>query len=525
MKNDVSIDTPAPGVKLHPWIIFAICLVIYLALRLPGVGHLVNYDEAMNLCSVRSFAANGSDYYSRWFWHHPPMLGMLMLLAKPLSPHFAERTELLLIAVGCLNLLALFLLNRETLGTGPALWSVFLFAVMPSSIFFDLWIKQDALVVLFGLLSLYFFLRQKTLVSGVFLGFGFLAKETAMFYAIAIAMLWWLQGPARRFRNLLAVAAVSIAVSAWWYQEFSVSIKYFIQFALDSGNLKTDASVWAKPWYYFLAKMPIDFGILGILLAIAGVIALIRAALNARRDPRAADRWGRSPGRYWPLMVFFPGFIIFCMATGKAPWFTIALLPAFASLEGFGLWSLLALLRDRIEPRLSKVPAATEILRGRLMKSALVLPLCGLAFVRVWGLDYDDMMKQQYYGWWWGASCSRLAAERLNLFVRDGEKVLITPMYYSANASNPKPCQIFAYYLKDVPVFIVRFDTPVDALVKAIRENQIDWMMISPQPEVGENEVVKPIMQRYGLYPLRLPGAYIFKTDSIYKQDVSPHPE
>ena len=525
MNHEISLDTSGREVKIHSWFFLAMCLVIYLALRLPWVGHLLTYDEAMNLCSVRAFAANGYDYYSHWFWHHPPMLGVLMLRVQPFLPQFAERTELLLVVVGCLNLLALFLLNRETLGTGPALWSSFLFAVMPSSIFFDLWIKQDSLVVLFGLLSLYFFVRQKTIVSGVLLGFGFLSKETAMFYAFAIALLWLLQGPARRFRNLLAVAVVSALVSAWWYVEFSVSIQYFIKFALDSGNLKTDALIWAKPWYYFLAKMPVDFGIPGIGFAITGVVVLIRAALRARREPRPAEPWGSSPGRYWPLMVFFPGFIIFCMATGKAPWFTISLLPAFATLEGVGAWNLLAFLRNKTAPWLSKAPAVMEILRCRLVKFVLVLLLCGLAFIHVGGRDYEEAMKQQFYGWWWGASSSRLAAERINLFVRDGEKVLITPMYYSANPSKPRPCQIFTYYLKDAPVIVMRFDTPFDALVNTIRKNKIDWMMISPQPEVGENEVIKPLKLRYGLNPLRLPGAYIFKTDSIYRENVSPHSE
>ena len=229
----------------------------------------------MNLCSVRSFAARGHDYYSSWFSHHPPLLGLSLLLLQPLQPGFAERSQLFLIFVGVLNSLALFALCRIAFGTAAALWSVFFYAVMPAAIFFDLWIKQDTLAALFGMLSMLAFLRRRFVFSGALMGFALLAKEIAAFYAIGIGVLWLVQPrEQRKIRDLAVVAAVTVLLSAWWYVGFSPSIKYFIAFAVNYSNKGVDVWMWSRPWHYFLGKLNLDFGSLGLALSLLGVLAI-----------------------------------------------------------------------------------------------------------------------------------------------------------------------------------------------------------------------------------------------------------
>ena len=228
--NKVSVqrmnsDTDKGHMGRSQWLALAACVVLFAALRIPWIGHLLTFDEASNLCGVRSFVGGGLDYWTRWFWHHPPMFGALLLLAKPLEAGFAERAEWLMLGVSALNLLMLFVLTRSTLGSGPALWTAFCYAVMPAARCYDLWLKQDSLAVLFGLLALYGFQKKRLYYSGLALGLAFLAKEVAMFYAAGIAAVWFLQAPRnRRLRDLLTVALVSVAASAWWYLFFSVSI-------------------------------------------------------------------------------------------------------------------------------------------------------------------------------------------------------------------------------------------------------------------------------------------------------------
>ena len=134
-----------------------------------------------------------------------------------------------------------------------------------------------------------------------------------------------------------------------------------------------------------------------------------------------------------------------------------------------------------------------------------------------WGADYEAYFRKQAYWTWWGANNSRNAALMMNRVVKSGERILITPMYYW-DRPHPEPCAVFVYYLNPMSVILRRIDTPVDALIAAIREHQIDWIMISPVPGVGEKAVIEPIMQQFGLNPILLTGACIFKTDRIYKE-------
>ena len=92
---------------------FLWCAAVFFVLRARFISHLLAWDEAMNLCSVRSFYAGGTDEFSGWFWRHPPLYTLLMTLCAPLKSGFAERVEFMTIGIGLVNLALLFLLNRN----------------------------------------------------------------------------------------------------------------------------------------------------------------------------------------------------------------------------------------------------------------------------------------------------------------------------------------------------------------------------------------------------------------------------
>ncbi|MCK5849976.1 MAG: hypothetical protein KAH23_03600, partial [Kiritimatiellae bacterium] len=124
------------------FIAISVCLLIFVALRARWIGHLLTWDEAMNLCAVRALATYSHDHFSNWFWRHPPLFPMLMLLLHPLKQGFAERTEIMCIVIGIINLSMLYLLNKKIYGKLAALLSSFFLAIMPGSVFFDVWIKR-----------------------------------------------------------------------------------------------------------------------------------------------------------------------------------------------------------------------------------------------------------------------------------------------------------------------------------------------------------------------------------------------
>ena len=99
--------------SLYTLIFFAVCALLFVAVRARWIGHLLTWDEAMNLCSIRSFVSEGEDVFSFWFWRHPPLFCILTLPLMPLRAGFAERAEGLAIAVALVTFVMLFVLNRR----------------------------------------------------------------------------------------------------------------------------------------------------------------------------------------------------------------------------------------------------------------------------------------------------------------------------------------------------------------------------------------------------------------------------
>ncbi|MFH0908094.1 MAG: hypothetical protein V1929_04970 [bacterium] len=459
------------------------CAVLFLALRLRWFGHLLMWDEAMNLCSVRSFASCGRDAYSSWFWHYPPLFNTLLLLARPLQAGFMHRAEWVPIMAGVLQLVMLGVLNRRVFGTGPALWSCLALSVMPGAIFFGLWIKQDCLVSLLGMLALFLCARKQPLWGGLALGFCFLSKEMAVFYAVAIAIVLATE---RRYRDLMLVAGVAFVTSFWWYAAFSTSVRPFFSFS--TGRLPNPMGLWTHPWYYYGTLLLLDLGWFGVALAAAGIVFLIRSA-----GPRL-----------WPVALFAPAFLIITAAIGKTPWYVMTLFPALATLQGAAACEIWRRLQARF-------PGAMP---GRLVPTAATVASAVLLAMPVAGRAYDSVMLEHEAGMWAASAMSREAAESMNRMVKEGQRALVTPMHYYENHFQ-WPCPIFVIYLKDMPVVVRPNNLTAQQFVETVRTYDVDWAMVSPTPDCAATNLAQTLARVHGLKPLILRGACIYHTTSL----------
>lgn len=509
MNNDPLPRSSTSRIAPVQWVFLGAVLALFVVLRLSWLDHLLTWDEAMTLCSVRAFAARAYDYYSQWFWRRPPLFGTLLLLLRPLADGLAVRAALLAVLLSAAGCALLFLVNARVFGPAPALWSCFFIAVMPGAVFYDVWIKQDALVIVFGLLMIYFFLLRRPVLSGVCLALGLLGKELAVFYAGAVFILWLLQDrSARRVRDLVVIYGVGLLLSAWWYVLFSNSVRAVLRFLRREGGLESE--VWLRPWYYFFDKMRFDLEWWGIVLALAGVLALL---LLARARRRGDESGVRDPAvLVWPLALLIPSYLLISLMPAKTPWFTTSLFPALATLQGVGAWWLLRRLGG----------SEGKGWRRTLAAGVGVLAIAGTLSRRA-GADFERGLEEREWGLYWGSAASRAAALRLNELVKEGDTVLITPMFYW-QVPRQIPCPIFVHYLKkDIPVIVRRNDIPLDALLESIRKYEVDWALVSPEMGIGEKEIIHPLMKDYGLYPMQVGGACIFKTDSI--RDLEPEPK
>lgn len=498
---------------LH-WGLLALCVALFAALRFAWVGHLLVWDEAMTLCTVRAFVSGGEDYFSQWLWRHPPLFSLLMSLLHPLQRGFAERVEVMAILIGILNLLILFRLNQRLFGVSVALASAFFLAVMPGSVFFDVWVKTDHPVTTFGLLAIMLLLANRTFYAGLCLGLAFLFKETALFYAGTVILLWASGVLGRRkLGDFIGLAFIPAVTCCWWY--IMVGTQSRPATAAAGGILEHvrlamgDNPYWALPWNYYAGQLYTDLGPIGLSLALVGLVVAGWQARGLFRTSSSATDTAAPVlriGTLWPVLLIVPSLIFLSCLKGKVPWIIIVLLPAFATLQAQAMVMLLAG---------SPVSARSFVRRAVSTGVALAIILLSLAFV--YGRDYETVLRKVDAGQWYGASCSREAAETLNRLVRDDERVLLTSFHYWKGINPGDPCAVFSYYYERKGGVLVRsHEARFGELLKEIKSYKLDWALLSPEPGKAEFDLFGGFMTTLKLHPCKLRKAYIFRTQELY---------
>lgn len=492
MRRDAIADTPIEF-RLGVVLIMLVAAFFSLSWR----GHLLTWDEAMNLNAARAFASGGSDAYSSWFWRYPPLLQLLLQLLSPLKAGLMARAELLAIGIHLAMLAAFIGLMKLSLGRVAALASGLLLAVMPGSVFFSLWIKQDVLMSLFGLLALIAYAKRLHLVSGITLGLAFLSKETAIFYALAIASLWFVQPKAeRKWKDIFVVAGTSILVAGWWFILFSSSLAYHLSSV--KGAAADGNTTWDRPWSYYFEALPYQCGMPAIILAVCGAVILL---MKWHKGHDALQQI-----RLWPVALFVPALVILTVSGSKTPWYTLCFFASIAALAGVGVSGIYRLVVAREQGKTGKAKLAA----GAAMLMAFLLTTQSLQ-----ALSYEDRMFRMEPGMSWAATCSREAAMKLNALVKPGERVIVTPMHYYP-AAVQVPCPIFVHYLKEMEVVVKPNTISQSELVDAVMEYETDWAMVSPPPLGASERLLTPLARHHGLPHWILKGAVIFKTTNLY---------
>ncbi len=487
--------SPDRGARLAEAVLLLALAALFCVLRGAWIGHVLTWDEAMNLAGVRAWVGGGEDPYSNWFWRHPPGYLLLLSLLSPLQAGFAERAEVLTMAMALGGALVLYVLVRHLAGRIAAAWSFFLLAIMPGAVFFDTWIKQDSLLAIPGLLALAGCFRRRFVVAGMCLGVAFLIKETAIFYALAAALAWLLQEKTqRRWQDAAALVLAPILIAGWWYIGFSTTVRQFA--LLFSGQPFQGEEAWHQnPWDYYLYRIPLYLGWAGTLMAAGGALALVRHRPGLRAVAVA---------RAWPALVLVPALVLLHLAQGKTTWMVIALFPAFAGLQAVAAAAVCRLGRT--------------FLRRAVMASVLAGLLLGLTWPMMGSQGYDDFFKKMDFPFWWGSVASREAATLLASQMGPGDRALVTPMYYWTDP-RLRACAIFTYYFGgDHPVLVAPNTLPANEYLRLLREYNLQWAMISVAPDAGRQRLLDELQRagvtgrvfRSGLLldarALRLPG-------------------
>ncbi len=481
------------------WLFFAACVALFLILRCRWIGHLLVWDEAMALCTARAFNGGIDDPFSAWFWRHPPLHTLSLLGLAPTHAGFAERAEVFSIVICVLNQVLLFLLNRRVFGKVIALWSAFVIALLPGSTFFDVWIKQDHLVVTFGLLALLSFVSGRIFVSGLCLGFALLSKGTAGFFCLA-AFLLWLGGARgkRTVKDLLMLVGVSAMTCGWWFLGVLPRVKApgagdTFQFALNAQG------IWRGDWSFYFAQLPAVLGWIGVSLALTGLVFVLFLRHDSEQQlPRV---W-----RVWPVALLVPAFVLLIIVPNKVPWIIIALLPAWATLAAVALANLTTFLSHAAGD-------GHRWIRPAIITSAAALVLVAVVPTRSFASIAEKLVASQ----WRGASNSKEAADVVNRSVSNGDRVLLTSFYYWKGLPAGLPDPIFTYYLSKQPTVLIRsHQLKFDQFVGDIRQYRLDWALLSPEP-ADASSVFGGFEKQFGIEPQKTTGAWLYRTTKIYE--------
>ncbi|MBD3426787.1 MAG: hypothetical protein GF409_06110 [Candidatus Omnitrophica bacterium] len=455
---------------------------VFLLVRIRTIGHLLMWDEAWNILSLRAFLAGAAKDPFYWYYgFHPPLYMFFAKFLAPFAEGFALRAESLSLLFSYGSFLAVFFLSRRIGGLKYAVLTGIFLCFMPSSIGYDTWIKRDALAVFTGYLSLLLILDRRFLLSAMVLGLSFLSKESALFFCLPAAFLIFTVSGGRKMRIFFMFALVVLAISAWWYLFFSnlfgdVSAFYF------SGEYY--GKIWSRPAWYYLEKLVTDLGAGGVFFFLPGILILPYFSYIKRKAEIAL-----------PVVVILCVYIpISLLARTKTPWLSYSALPALAMTAGGGALFLFG--RSHF---------------SRLLRTILYLML-GLVVFTGSTFSYRQYHKSTYPNGWPGASSSRDLALYLNRHMDSNDRLMITDFAYWKMPI----CPIFVYYWRQHPVMFIKGTESPSEILRTIKEHRISWFVVCDSPDKAYNH--KALVEKMRLLlpggPVRVGWSYVWDLSS-----------
>ncbi|MCG2794953.1 MAG: glycosyltransferase family 39 protein, partial [Actinomycetia bacterium] len=407
--------------------ILLVILVLALLLRVFNVGHVLSWDEAWNVNSVVDAATGHTDDASTFFPNlsrHPPAytgLGILYAWVTG-SGRVGVSIALEVISIICslLLILVIFMCGRDWFDYRAGLLASFFFAVMPAARVYDTWVKQESMTLLLGLLFLLLFFRGRHVAAGLFLGLALLTKEIIVFIPLALVVFLTVTRRFGGYRKLAISLAVAIPLSVWWYLFFSRTSGQFADFFLGKHE---SAVTWARPWYFYLKRIPGDVGWVAFLAALIGIAFMARRLWLFRRVDRSIGPYAPRDMALFIVIWLAVIYLVLSLSGGKPPWMAYSALPAFALLGGWGLSEAF----EAMSPR-RRTAALASLTVAVVLAVALSVPVSFGGYV-----SEADVM-------WRAALRDKEVAEQVNRWVGAGGRIMLRDADLSPNLAFYMDC-------------------------------------------------------------------------------------
>lgn len=305
---------------------FLLIIVLALTIRLYHHHHILVSDEANNMLTIKALIEG--DGFRDYFFIHPPIFP---LFSAAITYPFGDDHHIVQyfsIVFSLLSYIPFYLIVSRVFDKKTALLSLFVLAVMPINIFYSTWIKQDAMLLFVLMWTLYFYISDRLVISGLLFGIALLTKEPSCFL-LPVAGGWevikgW-EGK-RSVKRLVVWVSIGLAVSGWWYIFFGRRSFGLISNAISGGNFYESA--WHYPWYYYFRNLRADLTLTLSLFFITG-LALTRKGISSL-----------------PVLWFLSFYIPLSIMKVKAPWYAYLASPPLAVLTSAGFLGLLEVMKN-----------------------------------------------------------------------------------------------------------------------------------------------------------------------------------
>jgi hypothetical protein len=188
----------------------------------------------------------------------------------------------------------------------------------------------------------------------------------------------------------------------------------------------------------------------------------------------------------------------------------MVLLPSWATLQAVGVTRVVAAVKAKRgnSPSRNKLAESVPV----FVTICVIVLASSYLYIR----HYEDVLKKVSESMWIGSSYSRESADAVNEHATSEDRVLVTSFYYWHNIDPREVCPVFVYYLSTDPAVLpVPRGQSFEKLVEAVKRNEIDWALLSPSPGENARDVFGGFVDKLGLEPHKVRGAWLFDTTSL----------
>lgn len=302
-------------------------MILALYIRVYHYHHVLMSDEANNMLTIKALIEG--DSLRTYFYKHPPFF---IIISSIVSYPFGDNlytVQMVSIAFSIFSLMPLYFIAKTLFDSRTALFSILFLAVLPMNILYSTWIKQDAMLLFFFLLSLYFYIIEKSYKSGIAFGIASLTKEFALFLIPLIICWEILNGWDRKAtRTFIIWLLVGITISTWWYLFFwGISFNTIVSVMSGEQAGYLFDFPWQYSWHYYLRNLPTDISFTLIPLFLIGLFILLRTK------------------KLFLILWLMSFYIPLSLMKVKAPWYTYLASPAISIIIAVGFVKTLDMLR------------------------------------------------------------------------------------------------------------------------------------------------------------------------------------